>query len=454
MFLPAEIIPVLMHFQPAFTERTYQKAVELIIGTLLARGRRTVTSAMRVIGKGQEPNWSKYHHVLNRAKWSGLTVSRLLLELIVATFVASGEMVTISVDETLERRWGPQIRKCGHWRDSCSSSKRLHVSTRGLRWLVFAVVVNVPWSEYALALPFLSVLLTTPRVSAKLDKRHKTVAQVTGQGVIWLRRTLAGYPIHLVGDGAYAVIELGLLCQRCQVTLIAPLRLDARLFEPPARPLQKAKGRPPRVGGRLANLSAVATAPQTRWQRSCVPWYGATTAVMDWTTGTALWYSTGKPPLPIRWILVRDPSGKKATRAFFSTDLHQSPSAIIRDFVVRWSLEVTFEESRAHLGIETQRQWSDLAIERTGCPPGPGALWPFLARRLDGPCAPTQPRATLRTDRLVSQNLRHLSRSLALCSPSYLVPSPFSDKCACARYSENLASALHPSAFCCLLLTW
>lgn len=365
MFLPAEIIPILMHFRPAFQARTYGKVVELLIGTVLARGRRTVTSALRVLGKGQGHNWSKYHHVLNRARWSELTVSRLLLELIVATFVGSGALVTIAVDETLERRWGPQIRSCGHWRDSCASSKRLHVSSRGLRWLVFAVVVQVPWSKYAVALPFLSVLLTTPQVSAKLGRRHKTVAQVTGQVVIWLRRTLAGYPIHLVGDGAYAVIELGLRCQRGQVTLVAPLRLDARLFEPPYRPPSKRRGRPPLVGARLPNLAAVAISPTTRWQRSGVAWYGATTAVMDWTTGTALWYSTGTPPLSIRWILVRDPSGKQATRAFFSTDLQQSPVAMMQAFVVRWSLEVTFEESRAHLGIETQRQWSDLAITRT-----------------------------------------------------------------------------------------
>lgn len=191
------------------------------------------------------------------------------------------------------------------------------------------------------------------------------MAQVTGQVVIWLRRTLAGYPIHLVGDGAYAVIELGLRCQRGQVTLVAPLRLDARLFEPPYCPPTKVRGRPPLVGARLPNLAEVALSSTTRWQRSCVAWYGATSAVMDWTTGTALWYSTGKSPLPIRWILVRDPAGTRATRAFFTTDLQQSPPAMLQDFVGRWSLEVTFEESRTHLGIETQRQWSDLAIART-----------------------------------------------------------------------------------------
>lgn len=365
MFLPAEIIAVIACFQPAFTEPTYQKGIELIIGTILARGRRTVTGALRAIGKGQETNWSKYHHVLNRAKWSGLAVSRRLVKLNVATFVPAGGIVTIAVDETLERRRGPRIRKCGHWRDSRSSSKRLNVSSRGLRWLVFAVVVHVPWTAYELALPFLSILLTTPKVSEELGKPHRTVAQVTGRIVPWLRRTLAGYPIHLVGDGAYAVIELGLTCRAHQVSLIAPLRLDARLFEPPCRPLEKRRGRPPLVGARLSNLAEVAVAPTTEWHRSRVSWYGASSAVMDWATGTALWYSTGTPPLTIRWVLVRDPQGHYPTRAFFSTDTHLAPSTIIAGFVARWSLEVTFEESRAHLGIETQRQWSDLAIERT-----------------------------------------------------------------------------------------
>lgn len=365
MFLPTEIIAVLAHFRPAFTQPTYEKGIELLIGTLLTRGRRTVTAALRAIGKADEPQWSKYHHVLNRARWSGLTVSRLLLQLLVATLAAGSGVVTIAVDETLERRWGPQIRQCGHWRDSCASSKQLHVSTRGLRWLVFALVVDVPWSRYTLALPFLSVLLTTPKVSASLGKPHKTVAQRTGQVVIWLRRTLAGYPIHLVGDGAYAVIELGLRCQRCQVTLVAPLRLDARLFEPPYRPQTKLPGRPAVVGARLPNLADVAQAPTTRWHRSRVRWYGASHAVMDWMTGNALWYSTGTAPLAIRWLLVRDPAGVRPTRAFFSTDCHQAIPTMISDFVDRWTLEVTFEESRAHLGIETQRQWSDLAIERT-----------------------------------------------------------------------------------------
>ncbi len=365
MFLPAEIISVLSHFAPAFSQPTYEKAVVLVVGSILAKGRRTVTSALYVMGKAQTAGWSKYHQVLNRSKWSGLAVSQRLLCLIVATFVAMDAIITLAVDETLERRWGPQIRKRGHWRDSLASSRQMNVSASGLRWLVLAVVINVPWTPYALALPFLSVLLTTPKVSGRLGQRHKTVAQVTGQIVAWLRRSLPGRPIHLVGDGAYAVIALGLRCRHHQVTLIAPLRLDARLFEPPVRPVHKGPGRPAGVGARLPHLAQVATLPTTGWQRSQVAWYGGTTTLVDWVSGTALWYSTGTTPLPIRWVLVRDPLGKRPTRAFFSTEPDQVALTIISDFVKRWPLEVTFEEGRAHLGIETQRQWSDLAIERT-----------------------------------------------------------------------------------------
>ena len=365
MFLPPEIIAVIAHFAPAFTRPSYQKAIVLLAGTILTRGRRTVTAALRSAGLQQHKQWAKYHHLLNRASWSGLTLSGLLLQLLVTTLVASGATVDMVTDETLERRWGRKISKRGHWRDSLASSKGLNVSTSGLRWLVLAVAVKLPWSRHYWALPCLSVLLTTPKVSHQLGKRHKTVAQVTGQLAQWARRVLPGRRIKLIGDGAYSVIELGLRCHASGITLIAPLRLDARLFGwPPARS-QKGQGRPPIVGQRLPNLEQVARQASTCWQRSQLAWYAGGHKVVDWTSGTALWYSSGTAPLPIRWVLVRDPAGQLPTRAYFSTDLAQPAPTIVADFVKRWSLEVTFEESRAHLGVETQRQWNDQAIERS-----------------------------------------------------------------------------------------
>jgi len=365
MFLPPEIISVLAHFKPAFTQPSYRKAVVLLAGTLLARGQRTVAMALRSVGLQEHKHWAKYHHVLNRAKWSSLQVARLLLTLLVKSLVAGESWVEVVIDETLERRWGQQISKRGHWRDNLASSKGLNVSRSGLRWVVLALVVKLPWCRRRWALPCLSVLITTPKVSQQLGKRHKTLAQVAGQFVLWLRRVLPGRKLKLIGDGAYSVIELGLTCRRAQVTLIAPLRLDARLFGPPPLVTGKQVGRPRLVGQRLPNLEQVALQSSTIWHRSQFNWYGGGRKVLDWTTGTALWYSTGTTPLPIRWVLVRDPAGRLPTKAYFSTDLEQPAPTIITDFIKRWSIEVTFEESRAHLGFETQRQWNDQAIERT-----------------------------------------------------------------------------------------
>ena len=105
--------------------------------------------------------------------------------------------------------------------------------------------------------------------------------------------------------------------------------------------------------------------PQTVWQRLTLDWYGEGQRTLELCSGVACWYRFGSTPLPIRWVLTRDPAGKRPPKALFSTDQTQPAEEIVRDFMKRWSLETTFEESRAHLGIETQRQWSDRAIERT-----------------------------------------------------------------------------------------
>src|SRR5205814_5208510 len=121
---------------------------------------------------------------LNRVCWSCLTISRLLLQLLVSTFVEVGGTVEIVIDEMLERRWGRKISKRGHYRDKVQSSKEQSVSTSGLRWVVMMLVVQVPWSRREWALPFFSVLATTPKVSGQLGKLHKSVPQIAAQMVI------------------------------------------------------------------------------------------------------------------------------------------------------------------------------------------------------------------------------------------------------------------------------
>ncbi len=227
------------------------------------------------------------------------------------------------------------------------------------------LVVQVPWTRREWALPFFSVLATTPKVSEQLGKPHKTVAQLAVQMVMVVRRWLPDVPIKLVGDSGYSVVELGLCCAKHNVTLIAPLRLDARLFAPAPPRKPGTNGRPRVKGEELPKLSKVLEDPTTEWLPVQVKWYDGSEAVMEVASGTGVWYKGGLPVLPVSWVLTRDPQGNREPKAYFSTDQSQSAVEVVGSFIKRWTIEVTFEESRAHLGVETQRQWSDLAIERS-----------------------------------------------------------------------------------------
>jgi hypothetical protein len=168
-----------------------------------------------------------------------------------------------------------------------------------------------------------------------------------------------------MGDTAYSVLELGLHARRQQVTLVTTGRLDAVLHEPPPERTRHTIGRPRVEGLRLPALEQVLQNPETVWQKCTLDWYGEGERTLEICSGTALWDRYGSDPLPIRWVLTRDPLGKRPPKAIFSTDPTQTAEQIISDEISRWCLEVTFEESRAHLGIETQRQWSDLATLRS-----------------------------------------------------------------------------------------
>jgi hypothetical protein len=135
-------------------------------------------------------------------------------------------------------------------------------------------------------------------------------------------------------------------------------------------PLQRRRpgtnGRPQEKGARLPLLKTLVISPQTTWQRARVSqWYSQGERELRIVSGTALWESGGQPPLPIRWVPIRDPERKFDRQALFGTDLGADPVQIISWFVLRWQMETTFQAVRTHLGLETQRQWSDQAIART-----------------------------------------------------------------------------------------
>ena len=360
----SDLVGLVQTFAPLFSVRVWPFAQALLLGAIMAPGKRTVSSILRVLGLGGVVHFQNYHRVLNRAQWSALGAARRLFQELVGAFGARGPLV-LGLDETIERRWGRQIAARAIYRDAARSSKAVTNKTSGLRWLSVQLLVRVPWAQKIWALPFLSALAPSAGYYQRRGRRPQNLTDRTKQVILQVKRWASQRTLIFVADGAYAVLELLAWCQRLQVTLIVPVRLDAALFAPAPSRRPTQKGRPPLKGRRLPTLAARLTNHKTPWCRLWVHWYGQGKRRVDVASGTAVWYHSGKVPVPIRWVLVRDPRGRFESRALLSTDPSQSAQEILELFTRRWQVEVTFEEARAHLGLETQRQWNSKAIQRT-----------------------------------------------------------------------------------------
>lgn len=365
LILPSSIMALVEPFRPVFHESTWNKVQVLLVGSILAPGKRTVSAVLRVVGLANEPGFAKYHQVLNRAVWSSRQVSQLLLNLLLSVLGHERGPLVFGIDDTIERRWGAKIKARGIYRDAVRSSHSHFVKASGLRWLSLMWLTPVPWAQRIWALPFLTVLAPSERYSKGKVRSHKKLTDWARQMIYQLRRWLPNHELVVVGDNSYAVLDLLHACQSLAspVTLVTRLRLDAALYEP--APAYSGLGRPRLKGSRLPTLQSLLQANMTQWVEQEVSWYQETLRPMQIASATAVWYHTGKPPVPIRWVLIRDPLQRYEPVALLCTNLTCAPQQVIEWFVRRWSIEVTFEESRAHLGVETQRQWSDLAILRT-----------------------------------------------------------------------------------------
>ena len=366
--LPPKMVQVLAPFVPLFSKRVFKHAQVLLMGAILAPGRRTVSSALRAMGLDQHKRFHRYHRVLSRASWSSLEASRVLLGLLVEAFVPEEGPLILGLDETLERRYGKKIAARGVYRDPVRSTHENFVKSSGLRWVCAMLLVEVPWASRVWALPFLSALAPSERYAAKRGKRHKKITEWAWQLLLVLRRWYPQREIVAIADRAYASLQLLERCRKLRdpITFVTRLRLDAALYEPAPARRPGQIGRPRLKGERLPNLSEVAEAPKTVWEPTTIEnWYGSEQRTVEIASQTAVWYSTGLPAVPVRWVLVRDPQKEFKTQALLCTNLNADPKKILRWFVMRWQLEVTYQEMRRHLGFETQRQWSELAIRRT-----------------------------------------------------------------------------------------
>lgn len=288
--LPAELLPLIVEFQPFFSKPVWEHAQTLLIGALLAMGKRTVAACLRSVGKSDEPHFQNYHRLLNRARWSALALSRVLLHLLVKTFAPTGALL-FGLDDTSERRRGEKIKARGLYRDPVRSAKSHTVKARGLGWWCGMLLIELPWAAAIWAWPFRTVRCpseryyqTRGRTAQKLTERAWQMLQLVAQ---WLPQR----PLVFVADSSFAALTLlKLVSGLPTVSLITRLRLDAALYDPapPRQPPQQ--GRPRRKGKRRPTLAQALADPQTSWAKlASADWYGAGKPAVEVCSAPAVW---------------------------------------------------------------------------------------------------------------------------------------------------------------------
>ena len=400
LILPSGFQRTISFFSAAFRKDVWQKVEVLLTGAIICPGSRTVCNLLRSVGLHKERCFAKYHRLLNRDKWSAKWIAGALLKVLVNTFARDGEPLVFGLDDTIERRWGRKINKRGIYRDPVRSSKSHFVKCSGLRWLSLSLLTGLPWlgaGEYW-ALPVLTTLCPSEGFYKKLGKRSKKLTDWARQVLTWLSRQTAdlGRAVYLTGDGTFATYELFLHAQSSGIGLIGRMKFNARLFHLPPKKRPKGKRGPmPLIGKRLLCMEKRLTDRRIKWQRVIFSeWYSKKQKEMLITSGVAIWHRSNTEMVKVRWVLVKDPEGKLEPVLLACSDWELPAEKIVAFFVRRWRVEVTFAEVRRHLGIETQRQWSDLAIEReTPCLMALFSIVCLLADTLHK-CCPIRPNTT------------------------------------------------------------
>lgn len=362
--LPSQILTVLLPFAKMFAlSKTFSKGLFLMMGALLCRGGVTVCGALRALFHSSEECFGRYHKFLSRDRYDLMQGGKILLDTLIETFCPDGP-ITIALDDTLERRRGKKIKAKGRFKDPVDSSAGKIVTSYGLRWMPVMLLTPIPFIKRMVALPFLTVLTKSEKRCKEHNERHKSPQKLAGQVVSLLRRWLPSRQLRLVVDAGYACSELVRQCIKHDVTLATRLRVNARLFELPP-PSTGRRGRPRTKGKRLGRIPEVASG--LSWATKTIRGYKGVEIVREVGERSCLWAPAGQgDPIHIRIVFSKDPEEPKENIfALMTTDFDIPAEEVVEMYIARWSQEVTHREAREYCGVETQRQWSDLAIART-----------------------------------------------------------------------------------------
>jgi DDE superfamily endonuclease len=365
--LPEAALPLLRSVAGACTLPTAKRFLVLMLGAILTTGRRTITNMLRAI-RGLAPGHpSSYHHVFSRRRWSLWPLARGLADLILRRWVPVGS-IPLAGDDTVDEHRGADVYGKGRHRDPVRSTRSYTASRWGHKWVVLSILVRFPFARRPWALPVLVALDRSPEWDQQHGRRHKTPARLLRQLTAVLLRWFPHRHFILAGDGGFGSHEMAAFAHRHRrrLTLVSRFVPDAQLYMPPPvidgkRPAH----RPRKKGERLPSPAATVAATAARDRRPLeVSWYGGGRRDIEVVTGTGHWYHSGEDLVPLRWVFVHDLTGTHRDDYFFSTDVAMTPATTVETFTGRWSIETTFQEMRAYLGLETTRGWTEATVLR------------------------------------------------------------------------------------------
>jgi DDE superfamily endonuclease len=362
--LPNVAEPLLMPFCVAFTEPTFQRSLVLLIGAILARGRRTITNLLWNVGDLAEGDPTDYHRIFSRAPWSTWKLGRVLATAVIQ-LAGSRDWIRVAIDCTVAEHKGTKVYGKGCHHDAVRSTSTHTAYRWGHRWIVLAVIIHFPFCNRPWALPILAALYRPEELNKKERRRHKTPIQIAQGLVAALLHWFPDRKFVVLGDGGYASHDLARFCHRHRerLALVSKFVPGAALYAlPPKTKKSKTTGRPRVKGKKLKSPEAVVASSRLRKTR--VSWYGASKRAVQICEGRGQWYRAAEGLVPVHWVFVRDVQGTRRDEYFFTTHNGFTAEQIVTLYTLRWNLEVTFQELRAHLGFETPRQWVEKSVLR------------------------------------------------------------------------------------------
>jgi Transposase DDE domain len=370
--IPAAAEPLVDAIRDArvFTRPTCRRFLLLMLGLIVTMGRRTVSRALAVMQPMLAENdghWSDYHRIYSAARFSMWKLAAVLVRQVVALLPIDVAIVLLA-DDTVHGKAGQRVWAAGAHRDAVRSSRKKKHVKFGHKWLSLCVLVRLPGIDRPWALPILCGLCLSAKVAAKVKRRPKTAAQLARQLLIRLMRWMPDRRFILIGDYQVVTHETACFAARHadRVTAIGRLRGDASFYAEPTRCRRPAgtRGRHQKKGRKLPGPAQRSAQVQPLAQE--IQWYGNSRRTVKLVSEQTLWYNThNAQAVAIRWVGVLGDKAQGTNDAYFySSDPTMPAARIIELYASRWNIEVTFEEARALLGLETTRHWCRQSVLR------------------------------------------------------------------------------------------